>query len=112
MVKSIATMLSGEYPDFYNRWVYSNMNDETDQNIQSATLSFEDALAELEGIVASLERGEVSLDAAITAFERGTELKTLCQTRLEEARMKVEKIKIPEAGGPPRDTSAFDANET
>ena len=87
------------------------MNDRTDQNKQTATLSFEDALRELEGIVASLERGEVSLDAAISAFERGTELKTLCQARLEEARMKVEKIKAPESGGPPRDASAFDANE-
>ena len=54
------------------------MNDETDQNTQSATPSFEDALMELEGIIASLERGEVSLDAAISAFERGTELKILC----------------------------------
>ena len=88
------------------------MNNGTDQKIQTAALSFEDALTELEGIVASLERGEVSLDAAISAFERGTELKTLCQARLEEARMKVEKIKIPEAGGPPLDASAFDANET
>ena len=59
------------------------MNDETDQNKQTVTQSFEDALTELEGIVASLERGEVSLDAAISAFERGTELKTLCQARLE-----------------------------
>ena len=88
------------------------MTDEKDQNAQSATPSFEDALMELEGIVASLERGEVSLDAAISAFERGTELKILCQTRLEEARMKVEKIKIPEAGGLPRDASAFEADET
>ena len=88
------------------------MDDETDQNTQSATPSLEDALMELEGIIASLERGEVSLDAAISAFERGTELKILCQTRLEEARMKVEKIKVPEAGGLPRDASAFDADET
>jgi len=88
------------------------MNDRKDQNKQTATLSFEDALKELEGIVASLERGEVSLDAAISAFERGTELKTLCQARLEEARMKVEKIKIPVDGGPPRDASAFNADET
>ena len=88
------------------------MNDVTDENKQTAMLSFEDALEELEGIVASLERGEVSLDAAISAFERGTVLKTLCQARLEEARMKVEKIKIPEASGPPRDASAFDADET
>ena len=88
------------------------MNDGIDQNTQTATLSFEDALQELEGIVASLERGDVSLDAAISAFERGTQLKTLCQARLEEARMKVEKIKVPEASSPPRDASAFDADET
>jgi len=75
-------------------------------------ISFEDALRELETIVAALEAGNVSLDDAITAFERGTALKTHCQARLEEARMKVEKIKIPEAGGPPRDASAFDADET
>ena len=75
------------------------------------TINAINALTELEGIVASLERGEVSLDAAISAFERGTELKILCQTRLEEARMKVEKIKIPEAGCP-RDASAFEADET
>ncbi|MGB2288923.1 MAG: exodeoxyribonuclease VII small subunit [Candidatus Puniceispirillaceae bacterium] len=54
----------------------------------------------------------MSLDDAIAAFERGTQLKSHCQARLEEARMKVEKIKIPEAGGPPRDASAFDADET
>ena len=88
------------------------MIDGKDQNKKTATLSFEEALSELEGIVASLEHGEVSLDAAISAFERGTELKTLCRARLEEARMKVEKIKIPEAGGPPRNASAFDADET
>ena len=88
------------------------MNDRTDHNTHSAKLSFEDALTELEGIVASLERGEISLEAAISAFERGTELKSLCQARLEEARMQVEKLKIPEAGGPPRDAAAVDAEET
>ena len=88
------------------------MDDGTDQNTKTTTLSFEDALTELEGIVTSLERGEVSLDAAISAFERGIELKTLCQARLEEARMKVERIKIPEAGSPPRDASVFDADES
>jgi exodeoxyribonuclease VII small subunit len=74
-------------------------------------LSFEDALRELEGIVASLERGEVSLEDAIAAFERGTELKSHCQARLEEARMKVEKIKAPATGGAPDSASDFDPGE-
>ena len=52
-----------------------------------ADISFEDALRELEAIVDSLEHGDVSLDDAIAAFERGTALKAHCQARLEEARM-------------------------
>ena len=105
-------MLSYEYPIArHNRQAVGDMNDVTKDNTKGEALSFEDALRELEGIVVSLERGEVSLDAAISAFERGTELKTLCQSRLEEARMKVEKIKIPDTGTPPRDATAFDTDE-
>ena len=87
------------------------MNEVKNETKKGESLSFEDALLELEGIVASLERGEVSLDAAISAFERGTELKTVCQSRLEEARMKVEKIKIPDAGTVPSVSTVFDAEE-
>ena len=83
----------------------------SDTKVQStsdlAEISFEDALRELEGIVASLERGDVSLDDAITAFERGTALKTHCQARLEEARMKVEQLRLPADGSAPDSTAPF-----
>ena len=55
-------------------------------------LSFEDALKELEGIVQQLERGQVKLDEAISAYERGASLKRHCEQKLAEAKMKVEKI--------------------
>ena len=55
-------------------------------------LSFEEALNELEEIVNSLERGDVSLEDAIKAYERGSDLKNQCEQRLKEAKMKVEKI--------------------
>tara|TARA_B100001175_G_C19062282_1_gene427191 strand:- start:225 stop:458 length:234 start_codon:yes stop_codon:yes gene_type:complete len=55
-------------------------------------LSFEQALYELEEIVNSLERGDVTLEDAIKAFERGSVLKDQCEKRLKEAKMKVEKI--------------------
>lgn len=55
-------------------------------------LSFEDALKELEAIVQQLERGQVKLDEAIAAYERGAYLKRHCEQRLAEAKMKVEKI--------------------
>ena len=80
------------------------------QAVDLAKISFEDALRELEGIVSSLERGDVSLDDAIAAFERGTALKAHCQARLEEARMKVEQIRLPAEGMPPTDSSPFSAD--
>ncbi|MFO1081755.1 MAG: exodeoxyribonuclease VII small subunit [Reyranellaceae bacterium] len=61
-------------------------------NKEIAALSFEDALRELEGIVKQLEQGQVKLDEAITAYERGALLKKHCEQKLAEARMKVEKI--------------------
>ncbi len=78
-----------------------------DKNLEA--ISFEDALQELEAIVTSLERGDVSLDDAIAAFERGTTLKAHCQKRLEEARMKVEQIKLPTDGTSPVEVRNFSA---
>lgn len=63
-----------------------------------AAMSFEDALKELETIVQLLERGQVKLDEAIGAYERGALLKRHCEARLAEARMKVEKIVLATDG--------------
>ena len=52
---------------------------------EAEKMSFEEALKELETIVEKLERGDVSLDDAVMAYERGTELKQHCQKRLDEA---------------------------
>jgi exodeoxyribonuclease VII small subunit len=64
-----------------------------------ASLSFEDALKELETIVQQLEQGKTKLDEAITAYERGAMLKRHCEQKLAEAKMKVEKISFS-ADGP------------
>jgi len=57
-----------------------------------AKLSFEEALAELETIVRQLEEGKGKLEEAIKAYARGAALKRHCETKLAEARAKVEKI--------------------
>jgi exodeoxyribonuclease VII small subunit len=57
-----------------------------------ATLSFEQAMKELEDIVRRLESGQVKLDEAVAAYERGAALKKHCEGKLSEAKMKVEKI--------------------
>ncbi len=59
-----------------------------------AKMSFEDALAELEEIVRSLEGGKGKLEDAITAYERGAQLKAHCEKKLKEAQAKVEKISL------------------
>jgi exodeoxyribonuclease VII small subunit len=63
-----------------------------------APMTFEQALAELETIVQDLERGQLDLDAAIRAYERGTRLKTHCEGKLREAQLRVERISLGEAG--------------
>jgi len=62
-------------------------------------MSFEDALAELRGIVQNLESGQGKLDDAIKAYERGAALKRHCDTKLREAEAKIEKISLNADGG-------------
>lgn len=59
-----------------------------------AAMSFEQALGELEQIVQDLERGQLDLDAAIKAYERGTLLQAHCDGKLKEAQLRVDKITV------------------
>lgn len=52
--------------------------------------SFEEALKELEEIAEKLEKGLLSLEDSIKAYERGMELKKICQERLVDAEAKIE----------------------
>ena len=51
--------------------------------------TFEQALAELEKIVARMESGELSLEQALESHKRGLELARFCQKRLESAQQQV-----------------------
>ncbi len=62
------------------------------------TLSFEQALSELENIVRSLESGEAPLEKSIDAYERGVALKTHCESKLRDAQAKIEKISVSPNG--------------
>lgn len=57
-----------------------------------ASLSFEEALAELEGIVKDLEAGKGKLEEAVAAYERGAQLRRHCEAKLAEAEAKVQAI--------------------
>jgi exodeoxyribonuclease VII small subunit len=62
------------------------------ENDDIKRLNFEDAMKELEKIVKDLESGQVKLDEAVKAYERGAALRKHCEEKLKDARMKVEKI--------------------
>jgi exodeoxyribonuclease VII small subunit len=64
----------------------------------SAALSFEDALKQLEQIVGRLESGEVPLDQAISLYEQGDALRKLCQARLDAAQARIEQVRTDAAG--------------
>ena len=64
----------------------------TKEKNKAVELSFEEALAKLEQAVAVLESGEVSLDEAMKAFARGTELARLCQAKLDEAEKQITQL--------------------
>ena len=68
----------------------------SDEKIES--MNFEQALAELEKIVGSLEQGNVPLEKSIEIYGRGETLKKHCQTLLKAAEDKVEKIRLSADG--------------
>ena len=65
---------------------------------ENADLSFEDALKQLEKIVSELESGQAPLEKSLELYQRGAELKALCEARLEAARLQVEKISLNKSG--------------
>lgn len=53
-------------------------------------LSFEESLSELEHIVQSLEKGELSLEDSMALFERGLNLSQTGQEKLKDAEQKIQ----------------------
>ncbi|EQA38053.1 exodeoxyribonuclease VII, small subunit [Leptospira inadai serovar Lyme str. 10] len=69
-------------------------------------ISFEQALSELEQIAEKLERGQLTLEESIKAYERGMELRGLCQGILAEAEGKIEYLSKSTSGETQKKTAA------
>ncbi len=61
-------------------------------------LSYEAALAELDEIITRLERGDVELEAAISAYERGAALTRHCAQLLDRTEQKITQLVVGPAG--------------
>lgn len=64
---------------------------------QIENIPFEEALGKLESLVESLEKGQTPLEELVAKFSEGTKLLQVCERRLSEAEMKIEKLQL-EAG--------------
>jgi exodeoxyribonuclease VII small subunit len=56
------------------------------------TLSFEQALAQIESIIERIEAGEVGLEQSLAEYERGVGLINHCRAKLDKAREQVEDL--------------------
>ncbi len=53
---------------------------------------FEEALEKLETIIESMESGEIPLTKLVERFEQGNKLLDLCQKKLKDAELKIERL--------------------
>ncbi len=71
------------------------------------SLSFEEAMGQLEKIVDALDSGDVSLEKSIDIYEQGAALQRHCEDKLKQAEMRVQKIV---AGADGKATAAEDTS--
>lgn len=62
----------------------------------SPVAHFEQSLEDLEQLVDKMERGDMSLEQSLAAYERGVGLYRQCQTALEQAELRVRLLSDPE----------------
>jgi exodeoxyribonuclease VII small subunit len=71
--------------------------DKTAVDIQ--VLPFEDALQRLETIVESMEGQDLPLETLLGRYEEGARLTALCQSKLNEAELKIQQLEKNAKGG-------------
>ena len=82
-----------------------------EESVPEPEPTFEQALSQLERIVASLERGEPELTRALAKYEKGVQLLTQCHRLLDQAEQSVALLTgVDEKGNP--QTAPFDASAT
>jgi exodeoxyribonuclease VII small subunit len=61
-------------------------------------LPFEEALKQLETIVEAMEAGDLPLETMLARYEEGAKLARHCQTKLDEAELKIQQLEKTAAG--------------
>jgi exodeoxyribonuclease VII small subunit len=61
----------------------------------AANVTFDDAMAELDGLVKQMESGDLPLESLLEAYQRGADLMQLCRNRLKSVE---DQIKVLDDG--------------
>jgi len=72
--------------------------------------TFERNLEQLEQLVETMERGEMTLEDSLAAYERGVSLYRHCQQALEQAELRVRLVSDPEKPDHGEPFPAFEAH--
>ncbi len=75
--------------------------------VETASQPFEAQLDELDGIVTTLEDGRLPLEDALALYERGMRLAKVCQDRLDEAELRVRRLRVVASTEDTADTDAM-----
>ena len=65
---------------------------------KTSKLGFEAALEKLEGIVDAMEQGATPLAELLAKYEEGSRLLKVCEARLKEAELRIEKLRKQKNG--------------
>ena len=57
-------------------------------------LTFEESLKKLENIVDQLDSGEIDLEKSVELYEKGMQLKKICEEKLKKVELQIKKIKL------------------
>lgn len=71
---------------------------ESDVMSETENPTFEEALNQLEAVVARLEDPDVSLEESIDLYEKGMKLSAFCNQTLESATLRIEKLHLDQNG--------------
>jgi exodeoxyribonuclease VII small subunit len=74
------------------------------------SLPYADAVAELETILATLERDDLDVDLLADRVARAAELIRLCRDRIAGTRLEVERVVVDLAGAGPDDPNGADSD--
>lgn len=65
---------------------------------KAENLPFEEALKRLEAIVEAMESEDLPLETLLARYEEGTRLAKVCQAKLADAELKIQKLEKNSAG--------------